>query len=67
MKAHFVENNVNILIFFFQIAHYKVPKYVEFVTDYPKTVSGKIQKYKLRKIMEEKLTNEADMKSTSIN
>jgi fatty-acyl-CoA synthase len=30
------------------IAHYKVPEYVDFVEDYPMTASGKIQKYKLR-------------------
>ena len=30
------------------IAHYKVPKYVDFVEEYPMTASGKIQKYKLR-------------------
>ena len=32
------------------IAHYKVPRYVEFVSEYPCTVTGKIQKYKLRQI-----------------
>jgi len=31
-----------------EIAHYKVPAYVDFVEDYPMTASGKIQKYKLR-------------------
>ena len=30
------------------IAHFKVPEYVDFVDDYPMTASGKIQKYKLR-------------------
>ena len=30
------------------IAHYKVPRYVDFVEEYPMTASGKIQKYKLR-------------------
>jgi fatty-acyl-CoA synthase len=30
-----------------QIARYKVPKYIFFVTEYPMTASGKIQKYKL--------------------
>jgi fatty-acyl-CoA synthase len=32
------------------IAHYKIPKYIKFVEDYPKTVTGKIQKYKMREI-----------------
>jgi len=31
-----------------KIAHYKIPRYVKFVTEYPMTVSGKIQKYKMR-------------------
>src|ERR687889_1022724 len=30
------------------IAHYKVPEYVDYVEEYPMTASGKIQKYKLR-------------------
>jgi fatty-acyl-CoA synthase len=30
------------------IAHYKVPKYVTFVEAYPMTVTGKIQKFKMR-------------------
>ncbi len=31
-----------------KIAHYKVPRYVKFVDEYPMTASGKIQKFKLR-------------------
>jgi fatty-acyl-CoA synthase len=31
-----------------QIAYYKIPEYVRFVTDFPATLSGKIQKYKIR-------------------
>lgn len=30
------------------IAHYKIPKYVIFVEEYPLTVTGKIQKFILR-------------------
>lgn len=30
------------------IANYKIPKYVKFVTEYPLTVSGKVQKFILR-------------------
>jgi fatty-acyl-CoA synthase len=33
-----------------QIARYKIPKYIFFVTEYPMTASGKIQKYKLSEI-----------------
>ena len=31
-----------------QIAYYKIPEYVRFVTEFPATLSGKIQKYKIR-------------------
>lgn len=31
-----------------QIAHYKVPKYIQFVDAFPMTVTGKIQKFKIR-------------------
>jgi fatty-acyl-CoA synthase len=31
-----------------QIAHYKVPRYVVFLDEFPTTVTGKVQKFKLR-------------------
>jgi fatty-acyl-CoA synthase len=31
-----------------QIAYYKIPEHVRFVTEFPATLSGKIQKYKIR-------------------
>jgi fatty-acyl-CoA synthase len=31
-----------------RIAHFKIPRYIKFVDDFPMTVSGKIQKYKMR-------------------
>jgi fatty-acyl-CoA synthase len=31
-----------------QLAHYKVPRYVRFVDEFPMTITGKIQKYKMR-------------------
>ena len=36
-----------------KIAWYKIPKYVAFVDEYPLTASGKIMKYKLRKMAAE--------------
>ena len=33
-----------------RIAHYKVPRYVVIVTEFPTTVTGKIQKFKLREL-----------------
>ncbi|GAA4350738.1 AMP-binding protein [Variovorax defluvii] len=38
-----------------QIAHYKVPKYIEFVKEFPMTVTGKIQKFKIREAMKQQL------------
>ena len=38
-----------------QIAHQKVPRYVEFVDAFPMTVTGKMQKYLMREAMQEKL------------
>jgi fatty-acyl-CoA synthase len=31
-----------------QIAHYKVPRYIKFVDEFPMTVTGKVQKFKMR-------------------
>jgi len=33
------------------LAHYKVPKYIRFVGEFPQTVTGKIQKFKIREAM----------------
>jgi fatty-acyl-CoA synthase len=38
-----------------QLAHYKVPKYVKLVEAFPQTVTGKIQKFKIRDVMKEEL------------
>ncbi len=38
-----------------QLAHFKVPRYVRFVDAFPQTVTGKIQKFRMREIMKEEL------------
>ena len=38
-----------------QIAHYKVPRYIRFVDEFPMTVTGKMQKYLMRATMSEEL------------
>ncbi|MFC3532822.1 AMP-binding protein [Vogesella facilis] len=38
-----------------QIAHYKIPRYIEFVDSFPMTITGKIQKFMMRQQMKEKL------------
>jgi fatty-acyl-CoA synthase len=34
-----------------QLAHYKVPRYIRFVSEFPQTVTGKIQKFRIRELM----------------
>ena len=33
-----------------QIAYFKIPQYIRFVDSFPTTVSGKIQKYRIREM-----------------
>ena len=40
-----------------KIAHFKIPKYVKIVDEFPMTVTGKIQKFKMRETMLEELTS----------
>ncbi len=35
-----------------EIAHYKIPRYVRFVDEFPLTVTGKVQKYLIREFLE---------------
>ncbi len=44
-----------------QIAHYKVPRHIRFVDEFPMTVTGKIQKF----IMREKMTTELGVKEAA--
>jgi len=37
------------------IAHYKVPRYVRFTDDFPMTVTGKVQKFKMREVSMQEL------------
>jgi len=37
------------------IAHFKIPRYIRFVEDFPMTVTGKVQKYIMRERMAEEL------------
>lgn len=40
---------------YLQLARYKVPKYISIVTEFPLTVTGKVQKYKIQEIATEAL------------
>jgi fatty-acyl-CoA synthase len=33
-----------------RLAHFKIPQYVRFVTDFPMTVTGKVQKFRMRQV-----------------
>jgi fatty-acyl-CoA synthase len=37
------------------LAHFKVPRYVMFVDEFPMTVTGKVQKFRMREIAVEQL------------
>ena len=41
-----------------QIAHYKIPRHIRFVTEFPMTVTGKMQKYLMREAMVAELGTE---------
>ena len=38
-----------------QIATYKIPRYIRFTSEFPTTVTGKIQKFRMREISVEEL------------
>ena len=38
-----------------QIAHYKIPRYIRFVQSFPLTITGKVQKFKIREAMQQEL------------
>ena len=46
-----------------RIAHYKVPRYVKFVDAFPMTVTGKVQKFKMR----EQAIDELDLGGVGID
>jgi len=43
------------------LAHFKVPRHVWFVEEFPMTVTGKLQKFRMREIAIEKMTKEGDI------
>ena len=42
-----------------QITHFKIPRYVRFVDEFPMTVTGKIQKFKISEMMVEQMNDAA--------
>ena len=50
-----------------KIAHFKIPKYIWFVKEFPMTVTGKLQKYRMREIAVEKLHQKESSVTESIS
>ncbi len=48
-----------------QITHFKVPRHISFVDEYPMTVTGKIQKFKMRNQVVETIKAEATSRKTA--
>jgi fatty-acyl-CoA synthase len=48
-----------------RIAHFKVPRYVSFVDEFPMTVTGKVQKFKMRDAAVAELGLEAEVEATA--
>ena len=48
-----------------KLAHYKIPRYVRFTDEFPMTVTGKVQKFKMREtsIAEERLEDAAQIET----
>jgi len=42
-----------------QISHFKIPRYVRFVEEFPMTVTGKVRKVEMRAMMAEELRGAA--------
>ena len=38
-----------------KLAHFKIPKYIWFVTEFPMTVTGKLQKFRMQEIAQQKM------------
>jgi fatty-acyl-CoA synthase len=45
-----------------KITHFKIPRYVRFVDEYPMTVTGKVQKFVMREMMTRELTSTAQVR-----
>ena len=44
-QTHLLTETYKLFLSFLQISHYKVPRYIEFVEEYPMTVTGKVSIY----------------------
>jgi len=49
------------------IAHFKIPTYIKFVDEFPMTVTGKVQKFKMREIMDAEIQQNPDLYRTKIS
>lgn len=42
-----------------KLAHYKIPKYIWFVDEFPMTVTGKLQKFRMREMAVERMKQQS--------
>ncbi|MGB1293050.1 MAG: AMP-binding enzyme, partial [Pseudoalteromonas sp.] len=42
-----------------KLAYFKIPKHIRFVDEYPMTVTGKLQKFKMREQMQDEIKETA--------
>jgi len=42
-----------------RISHFKIPRHIKFVDDFPMTVTGKMQKFRMRELAIEKISQES--------
>jgi len=40
-----------------RISHFKIPRYIKFVDEFPMTVTGKVQKFKMRELMDAEIAS----------
>ena len=60
---HFFSSETNDNVF--QLSHFKIPKYIEFVDTFPTTVTGKIQKFVMRDDLARRLKDSSQRSSVA--
>lgn len=49
-----------------RISHFKIPRYIKFVEDFPMTVTGKMQKFRMRELAIEQMKRAKETKDAEI-
>lgn len=59
IKSTFI---MNFFFSFIQMSHFKVPKHIHFIDDFPRTPTGKIRKIDLKQMATQMFATESDQK-----